>query len=157
MRRFCAWCAFQTSAAGMPFARSQSSAPSPADRHCSDFAPNLFNNSRWFVPQDDRLVIEAQVAPQDVDKIAGGLTAMVRLSAFDLRTTPELNGTVVSASADRLMDEMSGLPYYLIDVRIPESELARLDGLTLMDTVSLTPRPTSRSWAVRLSHGQYSM
>lgn len=84
------------------------------------------------VPEEDELIIEAQVAPQDVDKIAGGLNAMVRLSAFDLRTTPELNGTVVSASADRLMDEMSGLPYYLVDVRISDSELARLDGLTLM-------------------------
>ena len=84
------------------------------------------------VPEEDELVVEAQVAPEDIDKIAGGLDAFVRLSAFDMRTTPELGGTVFSASADRLMDETTGMPYYLIGVRIPESELERLEGLSLV-------------------------
>ena len=84
------------------------------------------------VPQEDELIVEAQIAPQDIDKIAGGSVAVVRLSAFDLRTTPELNGTVLSMSADRLIDETTGMPYYLVRVRIPEIELARLDGLSLL-------------------------
>ena len=84
------------------------------------------------VPQEDELIVEAQIAPQDVDKIASGSVAVVRLSAFDLRTTPELNGTVLSMSADRLIDETTGMPYYLVRVRIPEIELARLDGLSLL-------------------------
>ena len=40
------------------------------------------------VPEDDRLIIEAQLAPQDIDKVAAGLEAVVRLTAFDLETTP---------------------------------------------------------------------
>ncbi len=84
------------------------------------------------VPEEDELVIEAQIAPHDIDKIAGGLPAVVRLSAFDLRTTPELNGTVFAVSADRLIDETRGVAYYQVDVRIPESELARLEDLTLL-------------------------
>lgn len=84
------------------------------------------------VPEEDELVVEAQIAPQDIDKIAGGLAAVVRLSAFNLRTTPELNGTVFTVSADRLIDPASGLPYYSVGVYIPDSEMARLDGLSLM-------------------------
>ena len=84
------------------------------------------------VPEEDELVVEARIAPQDIDKLAFGLDAVVRLSAFNMRTTPELNGTVHSVSADRLLDANSGLPYYLVSVRIPEAELARLEGLTLV-------------------------
>ncbi len=85
------------------------------------------------VPDEDELVVEAQVAPQDIDKIAAGLDAVVRLSAFNTRTTPELNGSVYAASADRLIDQVNGMPYYQVSVRIPESELDRLDdGLILI-------------------------
>ncbi len=84
------------------------------------------------VPEEDELVIEARIAPQDIDKLAFGLDAVVRLSAFNMRTTPELDGTIHTVSADRLIDPNSGLPYYLVSVRIPEAELARLEGLTLV-------------------------
>ena len=84
------------------------------------------------VPQEDELVIEAQVAPQDIDKIAIGLEATVRLSAFDLRSTPELSGTVFATSADRLIEEASREPYYLVAARIPDAELAKLQGLELV-------------------------
>lgn len=84
------------------------------------------------VPKEDELVIEAQVAPQDIDKIAIGLEAMVRLSAFDLRSTPELSGTVFATSADRLIEETSREPYYLVAARIPDAELAKLQGLELV-------------------------
>jgi HlyD family type I secretion membrane fusion protein len=84
------------------------------------------------VPKEDELVIEAQVAPQDIDKIAIGLEATVRLSAFDLRSTPELSGTVFATSADRLIEEASREPYYLVAARIPDAELAKLQGLELV-------------------------
>ena len=84
------------------------------------------------VPKEDELVIEAQVAPQDIDKIAIGLEATVRLSAFDLRSTPELSGTVFATSADRLIEEASREPYYLVAARIPDAELGKLQGLELV-------------------------
>jgi len=84
------------------------------------------------VPQEDELVIEARVAPHDIDKVAIGLEAVVRLSAFDLRTTPELSGTVFSASADRMVEETNREPYYLVGTRIPESELSKLELLELV-------------------------
>jgi HlyD family type I secretion membrane fusion protein len=83
------------------------------------------------VPQDDELIIQAQVAPRDIDKVTIGLDAVVRLSAFDLRTTPELNAAVFAMSADQLVDEATNNPYFLVEARIPEVELAKLEQLDL--------------------------
>ena len=84
------------------------------------------------VPMADALLVEAHVEPQDIDKVSLGQAAVVRLSAFNLRTTPELQGQVVAASADRMTDEATGLAFYVVRVRIPEDELARLGDLQLL-------------------------
>ena len=84
------------------------------------------------VPQDDDLGIEARGRPQDVDKVQLRQTTVVRLSAFNLRTTPELRGAVIAVSADRLVDEDTREPYYLTRVRIPEAELAKIGELKLV-------------------------
>ncbi len=86
----------------------------------------------YIVPSDDTLVIEAQVAPQDIDKVAPGLASVVRLSAFSIRSTPELLGEVITVSPDRFVDEASGEQFYKARVRIPEDQLAKLNGLALL-------------------------
>ncbi len=84
------------------------------------------------MPDKDELVIKAQVAPQDIDKVSNGQDAVVRLSAFNLRTTPELIGKVFMSSADRMVDEASGQPYYLLGVRVTPEERSKLKGLELL-------------------------
>ena len=84
------------------------------------------------VPLEDELVIEGRVAPQDIDKITPGQSSVVRLSAFDLRSTPELTGAVFTASADSLPDPVTGESYYLVGVRIAKEELAKLGNLVLL-------------------------
>ena len=64
------------------------------------------------VPAGDRLVVEARVEPMDVDSVHRGLPAQVRLTAFSQFTTPALSGEVARVSADRLVDERTGAPYY---------------------------------------------
>ena len=64
------------------------------------------------VPRDDRLVIEARVRPTDIDVVHAGLPARVIFSAFKMRTTPQLEGTVSLVSADAMTDERTGVPYY---------------------------------------------
>ena len=81
------------------------------------------------VPEADDLVIEARVAPQDIDQVHIGQPAVVQFSAFNRRTTPELNGEVISIGADITTDERKGDAYYSVRVRISDKELARLDGL----------------------------
>lgn len=84
------------------------------------------------IPQDDRLIISAQVQPQDIDQVYEGQPATIRFSAFNQRRTPELNGFVLKSSADSLVDKVTGIPYYQVRLEVPVKELERLEGLQLI-------------------------
>jgi len=80
------------------------------------------------VPAEDRLVVEAQVHPMDIDMTTPGQEAEVRLTGMKQRTTPTLIGQITYISADRLTDNRTGAPYYLARVEVTERELSRLAG-----------------------------
>jgi HlyD family secretion protein len=80
------------------------------------------------VPKADDLSVEAKVNPQDIDKLQVGQKTVLRLSAFNQRTTPELNGVVTRVSADVNTDQRTGQSYYTIRVSMPPEEVARLGG-----------------------------
>jgi len=84
------------------------------------------------VPDADDLIIEARVAPQDVDQLHVGQRAVVQFAAFNRRTTPELVGEVIGIGADVTQDERRNDAYYAVRIRISDKELARLDGLKPM-------------------------
>lgn len=84
------------------------------------------------VPDSDTLALEVQILPQDIDQVAFGQKAILRMTAFNQRTTPELSGYVSRIAADLRRDDRSDLTWYLVRVTIPAEELARLEGLTLM-------------------------
>ena len=50
------------------------------------------------VPEGDDLVVEAMVDPRDIDGVAPGLPAQVRLTAYKQRLVPTLDGEVVTVS-----------------------------------------------------------
>lgn len=83
------------------------------------------------VPQHDRLIIEAEVSPLDIDVVSAGLDAQVRLTAFKLRNAPMLKGHVIQVSADRLVNERTGSAYYSALIEIDGPEVERVDGLAL--------------------------
>ena len=68
------------------------------------------------VPDDDRLVIESRVDPKDMASVYKGMPARVMVTAFNPRTTPPLEGKVVSVSADRIVDPVTGAPYFEVRV-----------------------------------------
>jgi HlyD family secretion protein len=78
------------------------------------------------VPQADDLSVEAKVNPQDIDKLQIGQKTVLRLSAFNQRTTPELNGVVTRVSPDVTTDQRTGQSYYTIRVSMPPEEVKRL-------------------------------
>ena len=78
------------------------------------------------VPQADDLQVEAKVNPVDIDKLQIGQKTLLRLSAFNQRTTPELNGLVSRVSPDVTTDQRTGQSYYTIRVSMPAEEIARL-------------------------------
>ena len=65
------------------------------------------------VPDEEKLLIDARVAPTDIDVVHGGLPAQVRLTAYSSRRVPRIDGIVSSVSADRLQDPASHQLYYL--------------------------------------------
>jgi HlyD family secretion protein len=84
------------------------------------------------VPQSDDLLVEAKVNPQDIDKLQLGQKTLLRLSAFNQRTTPELNGVVTRVSPDTTTDQRTGQSYYTIRVSMPADEIARLGDVKLI-------------------------
>lgn len=84
------------------------------------------------VPEADALTVEAKVAPQDIDQLHIGQPTMLRLSAFNQRTTPEIMGTVSRISADLSTDPHSGAKFYTVRIALPKEELARIGDLKLI-------------------------
>ncbi|MDC6678951.1 HlyD family efflux transporter periplasmic adaptor subunit, partial [Leclercia adecarboxylata] len=83
------------------------------------------------VPAMSDLIIEAQVSPIDVDRVRVGKPADIRFSAFKSSTTPVMKGEVTQVSADRLINEQTGMPYYLARVALTEEGTKALGSLQL--------------------------
>lgn len=75
------------------------------------------------VPDDTNLVIDARVKPIDIDSVHPGMRARVVLTAFNQRFLPQVFGKVRSVSADRLVDDRTGEPYFLAKVEVDQAEL----------------------------------
>lgn len=84
------------------------------------------------VPEADNLIVEAKVNPHDIDQVQVGQTAVLRFSAFNLRTTPEINGTVMRVSADTTTDQRTGQSYYTTRIAMTKKEIARLGDVKLI-------------------------
>jgi HlyD family secretion protein len=84
------------------------------------------------VPGADNLTVEAKIAPQDIDQVRVGQKAVLRLTAFNQRTTPELNGVVSQVAADTTTDQRTGQSYYITRIAMPADDLARLGDIKLI-------------------------
>ena len=82
-------------------------------------------------PTSDRLVVEAQLAPDFIDVVRPGLPARVRLTAYKVRRHFTLQGTVTQVSPDTFKEERTGRSYYKLRVEVPDSELQAAGGMTL--------------------------
>jgi epimerase transport system membrane fusion protein len=82
------------------------------------------------VPQKDQLVVEAKVAPTDIDVVHADLPVQLRLTALNQRVTPTVYGHVQTVSADRQQDQRTGDAYYtariVIDRGLDELHGAKL-------------------------------
>lgn len=78
------------------------------------------------VPSAAQLIIEAEVSPMDIDRVDIGKEADIRFSSFNSATTPVMKGVVRQISGDRLVNEQTGMPYYLARVQLTEEGLRDL-------------------------------
>jgi HlyD family secretion protein len=85
------------------------------------------------VPEADQLMAEVKIDPKDIDDVQFGQPVVLRFSSFNMRTTPEINGTVSRVAADTTTDQRTGQSYYLVRISMTKDELA------LLGDVKLTP------------------
>jgi len=83
------------------------------------------------VPEKDALVVEAQVAVDDISEVRPEMRAEVHLTAYKQRITPIVHGTVLQISADRFTENRTGAPYYTALLKIDETELAEMPNIQL--------------------------
>ncbi|WP_151704811.1 HlyD family type I secretion periplasmic adaptor subunit [Nitrincola alkalilacustris] len=84
------------------------------------------------VPASEELIVEAQISPIDIDRVDVGKLADVRFSAFKSATTPVIEGRVTHISADRLINEQTGMPYYLSRIELTDTGRRTLGDLMLV-------------------------
>jgi HlyD family secretion protein len=78
------------------------------------------------VPEADELILQAQVMPQDIDKVQTGQIAHIRFPAFNSRLTPEVAAKVTQISADTSRTEPGSPAFYSVRLMISATELAKL-------------------------------
>ena len=72
------------------------------------------------VPEGEDLVVEARLAPTDIDQVHVGQAAKLRFSAFNQRTTPQIDGAVDIVGAAATLDPATGQTYYLATLVITD-------------------------------------
>jgi HlyD family secretion protein len=86
----------------------------------------------YVVPNDASLIVRTRVDPIHIDQVHVGQEAVLRFSAFDQRTTPELTGHVTAVSADAFEDERMGMRYYKVEIALDDGMIEKLDHVTLV-------------------------
>lgn len=84
------------------------------------------------VPEEDELIIEAQVSPNDIDRVALNQEATIRFSTFGTGSVPAVYGRVINLSADTFLEESLGSYYYLARVEVTPDGMDDLGDLALM-------------------------
>jgi len=84
------------------------------------------------VPSNDSLSVEVRIPSSDIDQLKIGRQSMLRFTAFNQRTTPEVKGVVTRLSPDATRDKDTGQFYYTARITPDSGELARLTGQKLV-------------------------
>jgi HlyD family secretion protein len=111
------------------------------------------------VPQSDNLTVEVKVDPKDIDQVQFGQTVVLRFTAFNVRTTPEINGTVSRIAADTTTDQRTGQSYYLVRIAMSAEQVKRLGDVKLTPGMPVeafveTGERTMISYLVKPLHDQ---
>ncbi len=106
------------------------------------------------VPDADSLAVEVRISPRDIDQVFVGQPATLRFSAFNQKTTPEVDGEISLVSADITQDQRTGASYYTARVVLKPDELAKLGPAKLVpgmpvDVFMKTQGRTALSYLVK--------
>ncbi|MBO9447515.1 HlyD family type I secretion periplasmic adaptor subunit [Ruegeria sp. R14_0] len=108
----------------------------------------------YLVPQDTPLLVAARVDAIHVDQLHVGQPVLLRFPAFNQRETPEIDGQVITVSADTFTDDNTGQTFYRAEVVPQEGQVERLNGQELLpgmpvETLIKTDERTPLSYLVK--------
>ncbi len=83
------------------------------------------------VPDGDRLLVEAAIAPSDIDQVHAGQTARIRFTAFNNTATPEIRGRVKFVAADRTTNTETKQSFFEARIEVDAADLKRHPELPL--------------------------
>ena len=111
------------------------------------------------VPESDNLTVEVKVDPKDIDQVQFGQTVVLRFTSFNVRTTPEINGTVSRIAADTTTDQRTGQSYYPVRIAMSADEIKHLGDVRLTPGMPVeafieTGERTMLSYLVKPLHDQ---
>lgn len=75
------------------------------------------------VPDEDRLIVTAQVSPGDIDALRLGQEARIRFSTLDRELSPEVPGKLVFIAAERNDNPQAGISFYRVRVAVEKQAL----------------------------------
>jgi HlyD family type I secretion membrane fusion protein len=84
------------------------------------------------VPLAPRLLVEARLRPDDINRVQAGMPADIRFTAYSHRTTKLVEGRVVYVSPDRLVDRARDEPYYQALIEADPASLAEAGAVKLL-------------------------
>ena len=84
------------------------------------------------MPQDKAMEFEVQVEPRYIDQIKMGQDVSILFSAFNARSTPQINGNVQHISLNTSIHKVTGIAYYPVKVSVRNDELRRLGKQSLV-------------------------
>lgn len=84
------------------------------------------------VPSNEPIIVLARLKASDIDLVAAGLDAEVRLTPFKARVIPLLRGQVRRVAADATWDEQTRTLYYETEILLDADQLRRVTGLKLV-------------------------
>ncbi len=76
------------------------------------------------VPENDELIVEVFIDPEDIDEVWAGMPADVRLTSLNRRRRVPMEGILSGVSADRLTNPQTGEDYYRARVTLTQDALS---------------------------------
>ena len=83
------------------------------------------------VPQGTHLEVEGRLPVNLVDRVGSQLPVDILFTAFNQSSTPRVSGQVKLVSADQMLDEKTGMPYYVLRSSVSDQALEKLNGLVI--------------------------
>jgi HlyD family secretion protein len=83
------------------------------------------------VPSGGQKIVEAKLNPRDIDAVHTGAKVRIRLTAYDAKQAPLIDGTLIYVAADQTVDQQTSVAYYVVRAAVPDAELSKVTHLTL--------------------------